>query len=111
VTSIVRNGPTDEQLNACDAGAITLWRLGDFWEAFDQSAERLRPVLDLTMTRYGSRCLCGFPLHMTHRVTPLLEQAGTVVWMDWDFMRNVWVRRVSARAEEVSSEQDRSAGA
>ena len=42
---------------------ILFFRLGDFYEMFDEDAENVSRILNLTLTHRGDRKMCGIPYH------------------------------------------------
>ncbi len=62
-------------------GAILLFRMGDFYETFEQDAVIVADVLGLTLTRRANGLasdvpLAGFPHHAVDQYLPKLVQAG-----------------------------------
>jgi DNA mismatch repair protein MutS len=62
-------------------GAILLFRMGDFYETFEQDAVVTADVLGITLTRRGNGAaedtpLAGFPHHALEQYLPKLVQAG-----------------------------------
>ncbi len=68
------------RLKAQQPGALLLFRLGDFYELFEQDAEVAAPVLDLQLTtRDGRVPMCGIPHHaLGSYARQLLEKGYTV---------------------------------
>ncbi len=61
-----RSSPMMLQWQACKKkaeGAIVLFRLGDFYEAFEEDALLLSKELDLTLTKRQETPMCGAPAH------------------------------------------------
>jgi DNA mismatch repair protein MutS len=56
--------------------AILLFRVGDFWEAFDEDADKLVRVLSLACTTRGERRVAGFPHMQLDRFLSALVRAG-----------------------------------
>ena len=45
-------------------GMVVLFRMGDFYELFDDDAREIAPVLNITLTtRDGAMPMAGFPHH------------------------------------------------
>lgn len=44
-------------------GEILFFRLGDFYEMFDEQAEEVSKLLNLTLTHRGEHMMCGIPYH------------------------------------------------
>ena len=42
---------------------ILFYRLGDFYEMFDDDAEEISKLLNLTLTHRASQKMCGIPYH------------------------------------------------
>jgi len=57
-------------------GTTLLFRMGDFYEAFDADAEKLGKVLGLTITRRGDAPMAGFPYHQLETYLHKLLAAG-----------------------------------
>lgn len=62
-------------------GAILLFRLGDFYETFEEDARIVSDVLGITLTKRGNGAaedipLAGFPYHALDQHLPKLVQAG-----------------------------------
>ncbi len=62
-------------------GAILLFRMGDFYETFEDDAVTVSQVLGITLTKRGSGAsedtpLAGFPHHALEQHLPKLVQAG-----------------------------------
>ena len=57
-------------------GVILLFRVGDYWEAFDEDADTLARVLSLAFTTRGERRMAGFPHMHLDRFLPALVKAG-----------------------------------
>lgn len=72
-------GPMAKQYREAKAAcpeALLLFRMGDFYEAFDTDAEIAAKVLRLSVTRRGSRTMAGFPCHYVDRYLDQLVKAG-----------------------------------
>ncbi|NVM04219.1 MAG: DNA mismatch repair protein MutS [Candidatus Helarchaeota archaeon] len=55
---------------------ILLYRLGDFYESFDQDAEILSKELGIVLTRRGGNPLAGIPYHTLNKYLPVLVKKG-----------------------------------
>lgn len=78
--------PMQEQYNRIKSkysDAVVLFRLGDFYETFDQDAELVSKVLGITLTGRGKdqnrRPMAGIPHHALHNYLPKLIDAGLKV--------------------------------
>ncbi len=58
------------------AGAILMFRLGDFYEMFGEDAIRAAPVLGATLTHRGASPMCGVPYHALDSYLAKLIRAG-----------------------------------
>ena len=58
------------------AGAILMFRLGDFYEMFGEDAVKASPVLGATLTHRGSMPMCGVPYHAVNSYLAKLVRAG-----------------------------------
>ena len=58
--------------------ALLLFRVGDFYEAYQQDAQDATKILGITLTHRGrSKMLfCGFPFHALNTYLPKLVRAG-----------------------------------
>lgn len=52
-----------QSLKAQHPGEILFFRLGDFYEMFDEQAEEVSKLLNLTLTHRGEHPMCGIPYH------------------------------------------------
>ena len=57
-------------------GAIVMFRLGDFYEMFDEDALVASPILGATLTHRGDRPMCGIPYHALNSYLAKLIRAG-----------------------------------
>lgn len=78
--------PMQEQYNRIKSkysDAVVLFRLGDFYETFDQDAELVSKVLGITLTGRGKdenrRPMAGIPYHALQNYLPKLIDAGLKV--------------------------------
>ena len=55
---------------------IVLFRMGDFYEMFDEDAEKAAPILEIVLTRRDGRPMCGVPYHALERYVARLLAAG-----------------------------------
>ena len=58
------------------AGAILMFRLGDFYEMFGEDAVVAAPILGATLTHRGSQPMCGVPYHALNTYLAKLIRAG-----------------------------------
>ena len=58
------------------AGAILMFRLGDFYEMFGEDAIVAAPILGATLTHRGSQPMCGVPYHALATYLAKLIRAG-----------------------------------
>jgi DNA mismatch repair protein MutS len=70
-----------QQVKAKYPGTILLFRMGDFYETFDEDAKTTSKVLGITLTKRGSGSagevpLAGFPHHALESYLPKLVKAG-----------------------------------
>lgn len=56
--------------------ALLLFRVGDFYELYNEDAEKAAEVLKITITRRGKKMLAGFPHHTLDTYLPKLVNAG-----------------------------------
>ena len=55
---------------------ILLFRLGDFYEMFDEDAKAASAILNVTLTKRGQTPMCGVPSHAVDHYIGKLVQAG-----------------------------------
>lgn len=72
----------EQELNYLDI--VVLTRLGDFYEAFNENAERIAKVLDLVLTSrdvglQNKVALAGFPIHVKDKYVEKLQKYYTVL--------------------------------
>ncbi len=58
------------------AGAIVMFRLGDFYEMFGEDAVTAAPILGATLTHRGDQPMCGVPYHALNTYLAKLIRAG-----------------------------------
>ena len=58
------------------AGAIVMFRLGDFYEMFGEDAIVAAPILGATLTHRGDQPMCGVPYHGLNSYLAKLIRAG-----------------------------------
>ena len=58
------------------AGAIVMFRLGDFYEMFGEDAIIAAPILGATLTHRGDQPMCGVPHHALNSYLAKLIRAG-----------------------------------
>lgn len=56
--------------------ALLIFRVGDFYEIYDEDAEKAAKILNLTITKRGKKMLCGFPYHALDIYLPKIIHAG-----------------------------------
>ena len=79
----------EQELNYPDI--VVLTRLGDFYEAFNENAERIAKVLDLVLTSrdvglLNKVALAGFPIHIKDKYVEKLQKFYTVLIIENDKM-------------------------
>src|SRR5882672_9988715 len=65
-----------QDLKARHAGEILLFRLGDFYELFDEDARRAAPLLEVVLTQRQGIPMCGVPAHSIEPYIAKLLKAG-----------------------------------
>ena len=60
-------------------GALLFFRLGDFYEAFEEDAKIISDLLDLTLTHRGDTPMCGMPWHAADSYIDRLIAKGFTV--------------------------------
>ncbi len=56
--------------------SILLFRLGDFYEMFEEDAKTASSILNITLTRRNEVIMCGFPYHASDTYISKLLRAG-----------------------------------
>ncbi|PSR20733.1 MAG: DNA mismatch repair protein MutS [Sulfobacillus acidophilus] len=83
MTDLAKPTPMLEQywrLKKLNPDALLFFRLGDFYELFEQDAEVAAPILDLQLTsRDGRVAMCGVPYHAGTQYARRLLQSGFTV--------------------------------
>ena len=79
----------EQELNYPDI--VVLTKLGDFYEAFNENAERIAKVLDLVLTSRdvglaNKVALAGFPIHIKDKYVEKLQKYYTVLIIENDKM-------------------------
>ena len=59
--------------------ALILFRVGDFYETFNEDAKKAAEVLGITLTKRDGKMLAGFPHHALDTYLPKLVNAGLKV--------------------------------
>jgi DNA mismatch repair protein MutS len=62
------------QIKKENPGFVILFRLGDFYEFFDEDAIAMAPLLGLTLTKRQTNAMCGFPYHAKENYIQKLVQ-------------------------------------
>lgn len=71
--------PMEEQYNSIKKNhqdKILLFRLGDFYEIFNEDAETASAILNIALTKRHSLTMCGFPHHAFDQYAYKLVEAG-----------------------------------
>lgn len=79
---------------------VLFFRLGDFYEMFNEDAERVSKLLNLTLTHRGSMPMCGIPFHAAKNYLKRLLDYGLKValceqFVDPDNPRELAKRKVT----------------
>jgi len=64
------------RIKAKHRDAILFFRLGDFYEMFNEDAQEASALLDLTLTRRQGQPMCGIPYHAAKPYIARLLRAG-----------------------------------
>ena len=58
--------------------AMLLFRVGEFYEAYNEDAKEATKILGITLTKFGKSNIpmCGFPFHALDTYLPKLVRAG-----------------------------------
>ena len=64
------------QLKAKHPDAVLLFRVGDFYESYEEDAEVVAKELGITLTKKGNTKMANFPHHALDTYLPKLIQAG-----------------------------------
>lgn len=76
---MTQSTPMMEQYYAIKAknrDSVLLFRLGDFYEMFEQDALEVSSILHITLTRRNGTPMCGFPYHASQTYISRLLKAG-----------------------------------
>ena len=64
-----------QEIKKQNPGVILFFRLGDFYEMFDEEAKRVSALLGLTLTSRNGQPMCGVPYHSANQyISKLLKQ-------------------------------------
>ena len=63
-------------LKAKNPDAVMLFRMGDFYELFDDDARQAAPVMELALTQRQGIAMCGLPHHQLQPYMAKLLKAG-----------------------------------
>lgn len=93
------------QAKALHPGMILLFRVGDFYEAFDEDARTVGKAIGLTITSRGEVPMAGFPYHQLEVYLRKLLQCGhrVAICEQVQDAANVPVRREVTRTVVPSS--------
>ena len=94
----------EQELNYPDI--VVLTRLGDFYEAFNENAERIAKVLDLVLTSkdvglQNKVALAGFPIHIKDKYVEKLQKHYTVLIIENDKMS--FYEKQEQKQQEIDS--------
>lgn len=70
-----------EEMKAKYKDTLLLFRVGDFYESYDEDAEIVAKELGITLTKKGNTKMAGFPHHALDTYLPKLVRAGNRVAM------------------------------
>ena len=70
-----------EQMKAKHPDTVLLFRVGDFYESYEEDAEIVAKELGITLTKKGNTKMAGFPHHSLNNYLPKLVRAGKRVAM------------------------------
>ncbi len=79
VENSIKQTPMMEQWQRCKErakGALLLFRMGDFYEAFHEDARVIAEELELTLTQRGGIPMCGVPWHTGDNYIDRLVEKG-----------------------------------
>ena len=65
-----------DELKAEKPDVLLLFRVGDFYETYEDDAVTASDVLGITLTKHGGMRMCGFPHHALDTYLPKLVRAG-----------------------------------
>lgn len=65
-----------ERIKAQHPDALILFRMGDFYELFEDDARIAADVLGIILTRHNGDTYCGFPHYALDTYLPKLIRAG-----------------------------------
>ena len=70
-----------DEMKAKHPDTVLLFRLGDFYESYEEDAEIVAKELGITLTKKGNTKMAGFPHHSLDNYLPKLVRAGKRVAM------------------------------
>lgn len=70
-----------EEMKAKHPDTVLLFRVGDFYESYEEDAEIVAKELGITLTKKGNTKMAGFPHHSLDNYLPKLVRAGKRVAM------------------------------
>lgn len=65
-----------ERLKSTHKDALLLFRCGDFYETYNEDADKASRTLGITLTKRGETKMAGFPHHALDSYLPKLIRAG-----------------------------------
>ena len=96
----------EQELNYPDI--IVLTKLGDFYEAFNENAERIAKVLDLTLTSkdvglQNKIPLAGFPIHIKETYIKKLQKYYTILIIEGENI--TFYEKIEEKVQKTSNLQ------
>lgn len=70
-----------DEMKAKHPDSVLLFRVGDFYESYEEDAEIVAKELGITLTKKGNTKMAGFPHHSLDNYLPKLVRAGKRVAM------------------------------
>lgn len=74
--------PKEQDNTAEETTSLTLHKVGDFWEMYDNDARAASEALGLYLSRKGKVAMCGFPDKEKDNYTQRLRDAGFIIIND-----------------------------
>ena len=74
--------PKEQDNTAEETTSLTLHKVGDFWEMYDNDARAASEALGLYLSRKGKVAMCGFPDKEKDNYTQRLHDAGFIIIND-----------------------------
>ena len=65
-----------EEITKASGSAVAIFKIGDFYEAFNEDAEKLASILELTLTHRNKTPMVCFPYHAYYKTIAQMVSKG-----------------------------------